>query len=1011
MTGDWTAGVAPPLYGRSSQRHAVAALLDRVRASGADRPRTGRPTPGRAPGTDGPDRRRADVRVLVVTGERGCGRTALLEYAALRFDAGPVLRVPGGAPRPHGPYGIRQAVSEAAARAGCPSAEGPDTATVPDALLHTLRAAARRAPVLVCADDAHLWDPASRAALGQVARHLHTAGPVGLILAVAGPRSVDRDLTGLPVVHVGPLSRARSAALLYDLVGPSVDPAVRDALLDEAEGNPALLTALARRLSAAELCGRRPLPRPLADADLLASMVGGIPGGPAPGADALQLTVAAALREPEQPDADADVVLRAVARLRGGADIGPPPQTLLWADGRVRFADTLTRRAVYAAADPERRRAAHRALAAVLAGDGRRLLGLLHRAWSATGPAPRTATALADAAEAGVSGPHRLRSAAYARAAELTTDERTRAERYTAAAEQASCAGRPHQALRLVAAARGGAAPAAVHGRAELVRGATLLRDGPVADARESFLLAASLLDADLPALATAAVLAAADAAWAAGDVTGCRRVLDSAASARVRAPGRGDPDDGHRAVPRAMVPRPTVFCDAARDDPAPGAGPRPRSVRAPGGHGSHAAEPTAPHRDPVHDYRLGMRAALDGHFDRAAPSLTRVLESAAGPAHDPVSPLRAAAAALLLGEVEEAGRAATRALVAARARGHAAMVPQALEYLAYAELRAGRHAQARAHAEEGLRAAERTEQRNAAAHHHAVLALAASIEGEEAAVSHHVRAALATARRHGLAQAATLAQWAAARADLGRGRPLEAADRLGPLVRPGPRRGHFAVWMLAVPCFVEAAALSGRPEQARAVVEDFARWAACGADPQAPAQLLRCRALLAPVDRADSLYLTALALHDEAGGEFEAGRTELSYGKWLRRRRRPREARTRLGSALVAFERCGARAWADQTEAELRANGAAAKGVTARGTAGAGAGACPELAGLTPQQLRIVRYVAEGATNREVARSMSVSPRTVDYHLRNVFATLGIRSRVELALLVEQAEKTGAPL
>ena len=55
-------------------------------------------------------------------------------------------------------------------------------------------------------------------------------------------------------------------------------------------------------------------------------------------------------------------------------------------------------------------------------------------------------------------------------------------------------------------------------------------------------------------------------------------------------------------------------------------------------------------------------------------------------------------------------------------------------------------------------------------------------------------------------------------------------------------------------------------------------------------------------------------------------------------------------------------------------------------------------LAGLTPQQQRIARYVAEGATNREVAVRLSVSPRPVDHHLRNVFATLGVRSRTELA-------------
>ncbi|MGV9550130.1 helix-turn-helix domain-containing protein, partial [Streptomyces ardesiacus] len=65
-----------------------------------------------------------------------------------------------------------------------------------------------------------------------------------------------------------------------------------------------------------------------------------------------------------------------------------------------------------------------------------------------------------------------------------------------------------------------------------------------------------------------------------------------------------------------------------------------------------------------------------------------------------------------------------------------------------------------------------------------------------------------------------------------------------------------------------------------------------------------------------------------------------------------------------------------------------------------------PRLGRLTPQQLRIARHVAEGATNREVALTLAVSTRTVDYHLRKVFAALGVRSRLELARVIGQAER-----
>ncbi|MGW3804980.1 helix-turn-helix transcriptional regulator, partial [Streptomyces clavifer] len=245
----------------------------------------------------------------------------------------------------------------------------------------------------------------------------------------------------------------------------------------------------------------------------------------------------------------------------------------------------------------------------------------------------------------------------------------------------------------------------------------------------------------------------------------------------------------------------------------------------------------------------------------------------------------------------------------------------------------------------------------------------------------------------------AMLATWAVARADLAAGRPGAAAARLGPLVRPGPRAGHFATRLLAVPCYVEAVVLSGRADEGAgdlaAAVAEFALWADRTTDPQVPAQLARCRALLAPPDEAAAHYEAALAHHDRAGGDFERARTQLLHGQSLRRRRRTREARGPLRDALVAFERCSARAWADRAGGELRAAGEAVD-VPDQGAAG-------PLAGLTPQQQRIARCVAEGATNREVALRLSVSPRTVDHHLRNVFAALGVRSRTELARLLDR--------
>ncbi|ORT57179.1 hypothetical protein BKD26_24785 [Streptomyces sp. CB03238] len=930
-TNTTAAAASPRLFGRDAELDAVAALSGRLLSG-----RSG---------------------VLLLTGEPGLGRTALLDRAVRDFGAGPVLHTRAAPAERHLPHsGVHALLSTAPLPAGTggPPAALLRTGLPPTGLLDLLRRTWTHRPLLVCVDDAHLWDPPSRAALGFAARRVDSVPAVGLLLSVAAHRAGAPDFAGLPLLRLGPLTEHAAGALLNELTGGATDPLVREELLYEAEGNPALLTALVDRLSGPQLSGHAPLPRPLADGPALLRVVGGrLAELPPTTRDLLLLVAAAHEQHPDGSGADASLVLRAAhaAGLDPAAlDPAEAAGVARSAGNRIRFDDPLVRRAVYRRAPLSRRRAAHTLLAAVLDAERHRLAHLSHRALAADGPDPRLAAELVSAAAApDVRAEPLQRSLAFVRAADLTATDSARAARLTAAAEYARLGGRPRRARELLAAAReGAAAHDAVRGGTELVRGTLALRDGPVGDAHEALLLAAALLDPYDPEGARTARFGAMEAAWAAGDVPGCLAALG----------GQGQ-----------VAPAP--------------------------GHDDHGTDDHGTDDHGTDDYRTGMLAALSGRFGEARGPLRRVLERA-GHDDDPAGLLRAGVAALVLGDTTTACHVNARALAAARARDIATLVPQALEHLAYAELRAGRHTRARAHAEEGLRAAHHAGQRNVVAHHHAALALVASIEGDGAALTAHAEAALAVAGPHGLAQAASLAEWARARADLGRGLALDAASRLGPLVRPGHRRGHFAVRMLMAPCFVEAAVLAGEPgADARTAVEEFALWAAVGGDPQAPAQLARCRALLAPPGETEALYAYALTRHERAGGDFERARTLLLYGKWLRRRRRPREARGRLKDALYAFERSGARVWAEQTRAELRATGAAA----AREAAG-------PLACLTPQQLRIARCVAEGATNREVALRLSISPRTVDHHLRNVFSLLGVRSRVELSRLVAREEQ-----
>ncbi|WP_327711577.1 LuxR C-terminal-related transcriptional regulator [Streptomyces sp. NBC_00464] len=942
-----------------------------------------------------------DGGALVLTALPGIGRTALLDKAVAAHQerrTGPVLTATATPAEQRLPYsGLHALLCSAPGPLPLPPDAVLRDGITPTALLVLLRQLGAEQPLLVCVDDAHAWDPDSRAALAFAARRLGAGSRVAVVIGAGDETS----FAGLPALRLGPLGDDAAAALLDRITDAAdqVDPVVRGELLREAAGNPRLLAGLAGRLTPDQLAGRTPPPYPLPGAeDVLDAHAARLDGLPPDTRTLLLLAAAAQEHEPEGAGADVTLLLRAAA----STGLGPaaldlalltPAGTagaLQRAGNRLHFSHPLLRRAVLHRTSPQRRRAVHGLLATLLAtvpadarGRARRpvrraagagamgameavgraggdtcavpalpprqgaprpgagylaagpsaLPALVQRACAAGGPDDGLADALEAVAVA--PRPYAERAAALARAAALSTDEAVRDARFAAAAEHTRLAGDAGRARALLA--RIGARPA--HDGAHLVRGLLALRDGPAADAHEALLTAEALLAPHDPRRAVDARLGAAEAAWAMGDALA---YLD------------------------AMTRIPVSVSDPA-----------------------------------LAQYCDGMSAVLRGRIAEGQALLRRCLDSA-GRAHDPAPLLRGGASALVLGDIDAACRFGTRALAAVRSVGPEALLPQALEHLAYAELRAGRHAPARAHALEGLHAARRTGQPNTASHLHAVLALAASVEGGTESCATHADAALAGAGPHGLAQAATLATWALARADLAAGRSGEAAARLDPLVRPGPRRGHFATRMLAVPCYVEASVLAGRADRGRGAdpvadaVAEFAVWVTRTTDPQAPAQLARCRALLAAPADAAGRYEEALAHHDRAGGDFERARTQLLYGAWLRRRRRTREARGPLRDALVAFERCGARAWTDRASGELRAAGEAVEGPATTG------GKDP-LAALTPQQQRIARCVAEGATNREVALRLSVSTRTVDHHLRNVFAALGVRSRTELARLLDR--------
>jgi DNA-binding CsgD family transcriptional regulator len=210
----------------------------------------------------------------------------------------------------------------------------------------------------------------------------------------------------------------------------------------------------------------------------------------------------------------------------------------------------------------------------------------------------------------------------------------------------------------------------------------------------------------------------------------------------------------------------------------------------------------------------------------------------------------------------------------------------------------------------------------------------------------------------------------------------------------PGFARPLAAI--MAAPDRLEAAVRAGREESAAAALAMFEEWAAASSAPWSEPRLASCRALMADGDEAEVHFAEALTLLEQAR-PFDRARIQFLYGEHLRRKRRRIDARGQLRAAVSAFETLGAEPWAERARAELRATGETARKREAS-----------TIDQLTPQELQIARYVADGLSNKEIAAQLFLSPRTIDSHLRNVFSKLSITSRIQLARIPLGEEAPG---
>jgi DNA-binding CsgD family transcriptional regulator len=188
----------------------------------------------------------------------------------------------------------------------------------------------------------------------------------------------------------------------------------------------------------------------------------------------------------------------------------------------------------------------------------------------------------------------------------------------------------------------------------------------------------------------------------------------------------------------------------------------------------------------------------------------------------------------------------------------------------------------------------------------------------------------------------------------------------------------------------VETLVRVGRTDDAAAVAERYHASAEAKGQPWALARAARARGLTASEDAFEQAFEEAAALHDQTPDLYEAARTRLAYGARLRRSGRRARAREELRAAIGMFDRLGAAPWADAARTELGATGATARRRDPT-----------TLDELTPQELQVAFLLADGRTTREAAAAMFLSPKTIEYHLRNVYRKLDVRTRVDLAAAV----------
>jgi DNA-binding CsgD family transcriptional regulator len=881
-------------------------------------------------------------QVLVVRGEAGIGKTALLEYLVEEASWYAVLRATGVqaemelpfaglqqlfgsmlAPLGSLPDVQREAIEVAfALRHGPP----PDRFLLGVAVLGLLAELAEERPVICVVDDAQWLDMASAQILGFVARRL-LGESVALVLAVREP---DAEMfAGLPELLVSGLRDEDARELLTTVIRGPLDERVVDRIVGETRGNPLALMELPRALSAAQLAGGFGLPgawslsRRIEESFLrqLEHL---------PEATRRLMLLAAA-----EPMGDPVLLRRAAARLGLSPDAAAPAEAfdLLALGAQVRFRHTLLRSAIYHTASLAERQAVHRALAEATDEQVDPDRHAWHRAHSARGPDEDVASELERSAQRAQSRGGMAAAAAFLeRAAALTPDPGRRARRALAAARDNQLAGAPEAAVSLLHVAAAGPLDELHYALLQQLRGRVAVHLNRSAEAVPRLVDAAKRLESVDPELARDAHLEALYAASVAGRL----------------GPGMAEAAQAARVAP----PPPSAL-------------------------------------DGIDLLVAGLAVRFTDGYSASAPILMRALVALPGwePRYEESmrAPWLAVRAAVDLFDDESWHVLASSHTKAARSFGALGVLPISLTYLADLRVLEGRLDAAAALADDAESMFDATRSRRISG----ARLLLAACRGDGDQAESVIAQAERDANARGEGVVLTYGEHARAvlnnglgeyQAALAASQRSSAADELGVSTR-------------SLVELVEAADRCGDPVVAAQALQRLCERTQAAGSEWALGIEARSRALLSDGQLAEDLYREAVERLGRCRVRFELARAHLLYGEWLRRQRRRRDARSQLHEAHQMFTEMGARPFAERSSRELIATGETARRRSVE-----------TMDALTPHELRIAQMARDGASNQEIATQLFVSRKTVEYHLHKVFVKLGISTREDLHLALPES-------